>query len=182
MRSPESGYSLVEMGVVCAVMFILAAMAVPLFDSATTRSNADAAAQLIAQELRYARALALGSHANVAVQFSPASNEVAVAPGTGSVRGPFVLPLRMRLQPAALGPATPDNLNATVLGTGGYTQMTFLDNGSVVDDPVANNLISGTFFLQHANGDASTRRAVTLVGGTGRVHIWRYDCATNSWR
>ena len=182
MRSPESGYTLVEMGVVCAVMIILAAVAVPLFDSATTRSNADAAAQLIAQELRYARALALGSHAGVVVQFTPASSEVTVAPATGSVRGPFVLPFRMRLQAAALGPATPDNLNATVLGVGDNTQMTFLDNGSVVDDPVTNNLISGTFFLQHANGDASTRRAVTLVGGTGRVHVWRYDSTTNSWK
>jgi Tfp pilus assembly protein FimT len=178
----QSGYSLVELSIVCATAIILLAMAVPLFNVANTRTSADGAAQLIAQELAYARALAIGSHAAVLVQIDSATNTVVVAPGTTSPRGPFPIQGRIRLQAAAIAPDTPDGLNSTVLGTGTKTQLTFLDNGSAVDDPANNNLLSGTFFLQHVNGDPTTRRAVTLVGGTGRVHMWRYDRGSNNWK
>ena len=69
-----------------------------------------------------------------------------------------------------------------LLGVGGNTAMSFIDNGSVIDNPTNNNLQSGTFFLQHRNGDPQTRRAVTLIGGTGRTHAWRYDTSNDSWK
>lgn len=178
----QSGYTLAEVAVVCAVGTVLLAIAFPLFNSAITRSNSNAAAQLIAQELGYARALAVGSHAGVLLEIDPANETVVTAPGTGSARGPFRLPGRMRIQGAAFTPDTPDGLNALVLGSGNNTQMTFLDNGAVVDNPTANNIISGTFYLQDDKGDPATRRAVTVIGGTGRIHMWRYDSQSGSWK
>jgi Tfp pilus assembly protein FimT len=178
----QSGYSVTELAIVCMVAVILASAAIPLFNNATSQTNADAAAQLIAQELTYARASAVGSHAPVAVQFDSTANTIVVGPGTPSPRGPFPIGSKIRLQSAAISPDTPDGLNSTVLGTGSHSQITFLDNGSAVDDPVNNNIASGTIFLQHSNGDPSTRRAVTLMGGTGRVHKWRYDTGSSSWK
>jgi hypothetical protein len=31
-------------------------------------------------------------------------------------------------------------------------------------------------------GDPRTLRAVTLQGGTGRVHTWRYDPESSGWK
>jgi Tfp pilus assembly protein FimT len=178
----QYGYSLAELCIVCGIIAIMAMIAIPSMTNAIRGSDADSAAQLVSQQLAYARSLALGSHQPVLVQFAPETQEIVVAPGTGSVRGPFVLPGNMQIKQAAIPPATPDNLGANVIGADGVVQMFFLDNGSAVDGPATNNLISGTVFLQHESGEASTGRAITLLGGTGRVHMWRYDIKTNTWK
>jgi prepilin-type N-terminal cleavage/methylation domain-containing protein len=180
--SVYSGFTLTETSITLAVACILMAVAVPIFDGAYRSSNADSAAQLIAQQLSYARGLAIGSHAPVLLQCNPDGKAMTVAPGTGSVRGPIYLPGRMRIQSVASIPDTPDVLGGTLLGVGSHTQMTFLDNGAVIDDPVSNNLCNGTFFLKHQDGDPASSRAVTLLGGTGRVRIWRYDTQAHAWK
>ncbi len=176
----QQGFSLIEAMIVIAVASVLMVMAIPMYRTTMDRSNADGAAQLIAQELSLARALAVSTHANILVQF--ASNSVVVAPGTGSIRGPFPLPGKTQF--LALNPMsdTPDNLGSTVLGSGGNTQITFLDNGAAATDDTGATLCSGTVFIQNADGDPATTRAVTLLGGTGRVRIWRYDPNSISWK
>jgi prepilin-type N-terminal cleavage/methylation domain-containing protein len=181
-KRSQRGFSLTEMCIACMVMATMAAIAIPMIDNSIRRSKADAAAQLIAQQFAYARSLAIGNHQPVLVQFGPFEQTIAVAPTTDSVRGPFVLPGRMQLQSNAIPPETPDNLGGNVLGAGDAAQLYFLDNGSAVDAIASNNILSGTVFLQHENGDAATRRAITVLGGTGRIHIWRYDTDTNSWK
>jgi prepilin-type N-terminal cleavage/methylation domain-containing protein len=181
-KTNQAGFTLAETAVVVAVACILMAMAIPSFDVMYQSSNADASAQLVAQQLNYARALAVGSHGPVVFQIDPSTNTVAVAVGTGSERGPLALSGKMRFQSSAPALDTPDSLGSTVLGMGDYTALTFLDNGAAVKDAVSNNLCSGTFFLQRQGGDASSRRAVTLLGGTGRVRIWRYDAKDNGWK
>ena len=181
-KQRSSGFSLVELVIVCAAAVIIMVAAVPLYTAATRRSTVDSGAQLIAQQLNYARALAVSSHANVLVQFTPATNYVVVAPGTGAARGPFPLGTGVELLTTAISPDTPDSLGSVVLGVGANTQLTFLDNGAAVDDPVTNNIRSGTFFLQHNSGDAASRRAVTIMGGTGRIHIWRWDPGASAWK
>jgi Tfp pilus assembly protein FimT len=178
----QCGYSLTELCIVCGVIAIMAMIAIPGMHNAIRGSDANSAAQLVSQQLAYARSLALGSHQPVLIQFTPATQEIVVAPGTGSVRGPFVLPGNMQIKQVAIPPSTPDNLGANVIGAGGVVQMFFMDNGSAVDGPATNNLISGTVFLQNESGEAYTGRAITLLGGTGRVHIWRYDTDTNTWK
>jgi Tfp pilus assembly protein FimT len=178
----QRGYSLAEMCIVCVIIVIMAMIAIPSMHNAIRGSDADSAAQLVSQEMAYARSLALGSRQPVLIQFDPDTREIIVAPGTGSARGPFVLPGGMNFQAAAIAPATPDNLGGTVIGAGGIVQMFFLDNGSAVDGPATNNIISGTVFLRNQSGEAYTGRAITLVGGTGRTHVWRYDTNTNTWK
>jgi prepilin-type N-terminal cleavage/methylation domain-containing protein len=176
----QNGFSLIEAFIVVAVASILAAMAIPMFQTAMDQSNADAAAQLIAQELNLARAIAVGIHDTIVVQFDSSANSVVVASGTGSVRGPFIFPGKTTL--LNLNPVldTPDAMGKTVLGPSSNNQITFLDNGAAMDGTGA--LCSGTFFIRHMNGNPATLRAVTLLGGTGRVHIWRYDPNSNSWK
>ena len=100
-KSDYSGFTLTETLITLAVACILMAVAVPIFDGAYRSSSADSAAQLIAQQLSYARGLAIGSHAPVLLQSNADGNAVTVAPGTGSARGPIYLPGKMRMQPLA---------------------------------------------------------------------------------
>jgi prepilin-type N-terminal cleavage/methylation domain-containing protein len=178
----QHGFSLVEALIVCTVASILMTMAIPIFNTTMERSNADAAAQLIAQELNFARALAVATHGNILAQFDTSSNSVVVAAGTGSARGPFILPGRVKILTAAPSPDTPDSLGHTVLGSADKNQITFLDNGAAATDGTGTVLCSGTFFLEHKLGDPATLRAVTLLGGTGRARVWRYDPNTTSWK
>jgi hypothetical protein len=98
------------------------------------------------------------------------------------MRGPFVLPGRMQLRSSAPTPDTPDSLGGTRLGTGQRADIFFIDNGSAVEDTATNAVCSGTYFLERDDSDPTTRRAVTLFGGTGRIHIWRYDYNTSTWK
>jgi Tfp pilus assembly protein FimT len=177
----EAGFTLIELILVFVTCCVVLTAAVPMFSSASRNSNADAAAQLIAQEISYARSLAIMNHASVLLQFTPQNNYIAVAPGTGSARGPFSLPVGIQILSSPLSPDTPDSLGSTLLGVGGYRDLLFLDNGTVVDEP-SMQVCSGTVFLQHSSGMISTRRAVTLIGATGRVRVWHYDGTTGKWK
>jgi prepilin-type N-terminal cleavage/methylation domain-containing protein len=177
----QNGFSLVELMMVCAIIAIIATAAVPMLQSTMQRSDADSAAQLIVQELSMARAMAVSVHGPILVQFDPVTNSVTLAPGTGSVRGPFILPGGITFMNSAPASDTPDALGAMMLGTGSHTKVTFLDNGTAATDASGTTLCSGTYFLQHANGDAATIRAVTICGGTGKARVWKYDPIANSW-
>jgi Tfp pilus assembly protein FimT len=170
-----------ELMVVCAIAAVIMAMAIPMFKPIMQRYDADSAAQLIAQELSLARAMAIATGGPILVQFDPEANTITVAPGTGSVRGPFLLPGKMMFMNAHPPVDTPDTLGGELLGTGLNTGITFLDNGTAATDASGVTLCSGTFFLRHVDGDVATTRAVTLLSGTGKARIWKFNSETNSW-
>jgi prepilin-type N-terminal cleavage/methylation domain-containing protein len=177
----QNGFSLIELTMVCAIAAIMVVAAVPTIQSTILRSSADNAAQLIVQELSMARAMAVSIHGAVRIQFDPVANSVTVAPGTSYVRGPFILPNRVTFMSSAPALDTPDSLGGMMLGIGSNKNITFLDNGTAATDSSGTTLCSGTYFLQHANGDTATIRAVTICGGTGKARVWRYNPTTNSW-
>jgi Tfp pilus assembly protein FimT len=177
----QLGFSLVEMTMVCAIAAILTIAAIPIFQSALQSSDADSAAITLAQSLSYARAIAISTHSPTSVQIDPSANSVMVSPETGEARGPFMLASRIRFMSTAPALDTPEGLGTTVLGVGSNTQVTFLDNGTAVTDETGATLCSGTFFLQQADSDSITTRAVTLLGSTGNARIWKYSSKTDSW-
>jgi prepilin-type N-terminal cleavage/methylation domain-containing protein len=182
IKAEQYGFSLIESLIVCALAAVILSMAIPILGPTLEQSNADAAAQMIAQQLNYARVFAVGNHNNIIVQCSSTTNSIIVAPGTGSARGPFVLPGKMKFLASAPYPDTPDTLGNTVLGSDGKDQITFLDNGSAATNGAGSDLLSGTFFIENAAGNPKTLRAVTLIGGTGRVRTWRWIPDTASWK
>src|SRR5262245_55473828 len=128
----DMGFGLVEVVTTVMVGAILMGVALPIMTGALRRTDADGAAELLAQELAYARGLAVGSRNDVTVQLDPVQSTVIVAPASGSARGPFALRPGMRLLATAPVPDTPDALGGTVLGTGALTQITFRENGAAV--------------------------------------------------
>jgi hypothetical protein len=73
--------------------------------------------------------------------------------------------------PDAFGNAGPIVFEGIV---GGPPTMMFQSDGTFVD--TAGNLINGTVFLGMTN-EPSAARAVTLVGSTGRIRMWRNNAA-----
>jgi type IV fimbrial biogenesis protein FimT len=67
--SKQSGRSLTELLIVCAIMGIMAAVAGPSFKSMTTHAQARSAAAEIASELRMARQLAMARRERLLVRF-----------------------------------------------------------------------------------------------------------------
>jgi prepilin-type N-terminal cleavage/methylation domain-containing protein len=67
--SKQSGRSLTELLIVCAIMGIMAAMAGPSFKSMTARAQARSAVAEIASELRMARQLAMARRERMLVRF-----------------------------------------------------------------------------------------------------------------
>jgi type II secretion system protein H len=67
--SKQSGRSLIELLIVCAIMGSMAAMAGPSFKSMTTHTQARSAAAEIASELRMARQLAMARRERLLVRF-----------------------------------------------------------------------------------------------------------------
>jgi prepilin-type N-terminal cleavage/methylation domain-containing protein len=178
--SAHHGFSLTEVMIALAVSAIMMGFAVPMFNHTIGGSQADAAAQLIAQQLSLARIRAIGTQIATTVQIDPNANSILLAPGTTNVRGPFPLPGKMTFISEAPATDTPDGLGGTILGVDARTQVAFINNGAATTDGNGSNLMSGTFFIQRG-GNMETLRAVTLVGGTGRTRIWRFNPANNTW-
>jgi prepilin-type N-terminal cleavage/methylation domain-containing protein len=176
----QKGFSLVEVLIVLALVVILAGFAIPMFNNVIGGTQADAAAQLIAQQLNLARTRAIGTLSATTIQVSPSASSITLAPGTTSARGPFPLPGDLSFLSEAPAVDTPDGLGGTLLGAGSRTQVIFINNGAATEDGTPTNLLSGTFFIQRAGSNESLR-AVTLVGGTGRIRIWRFNPAASTW-
>jgi Tfp pilus assembly protein FimT len=130
----------------------------------------------VASQLRLAREMAISQRRQIQVRFVGTNqiilNRLNINPGV--VGGTFIQPpLTFRLT-AGKGD-TPDafgNAAAIEFGgiNGGPPTMMFQSDGTFVD--TAGNLINGTVFLGMVN-EPSVARAVTLVGSTGRIRMWR---------
>lgn len=71
-RSPA--FTLVEMLTVCAIIALLASMAIPRFGNSLTRARADAAARRVVGDLDFARQRALVVGSPRAVSFDPSTD------------------------------------------------------------------------------------------------------------
>lgn len=176
----ERGFSTIETVVVVAIVLIIAAMAVVQLDPARQQWQANAGMIQVASQLRQARELAITGRRNVQVQFL-GNNQIrltrlnlpAGAAPTLLSTVPIQAPVIFMLTPGA--PDTPDafgNLGAVEFGglVGGPPTMMFQSDGTFVD--TAGNILNGTVFLGIPNVPV-TARAVTVVGATGRIRMYK---------
>jgi len=179
-RNQQRGFTLWELAVVCVLLMIISAMAIVQLHPTIQQRQADGAMAQVASQLRLAREMAVSQRRQIQVQFV-GTNQIVLTRlniNPGVVGGTFIqTPMTYRLT-AGKGD-TPDgfgNAGAVEFGgiVGGPPTMMFQSDGTFVD--TAGNLINGTVFLGMAN-EASAARAVTLVGSTGRIRMWRNNAA-----
>lgn len=176
----QRGFTMWELAIVCVLLMILSAMAMVQLHPTIQQREADAAMAEVASQLRQAREMAISTRRDIQVQFVGTNqiilNRLFINP---AVVGGVFFQSPMKFQLTAGKGDTPDgygNAGAIVFGgiVGGPPTMMFQSDGTFVD--TAGNLINGTVFLGMAN-EPSAARAVTLVGSTGRIRMWRNNAA-----
>jgi Tfp pilus assembly protein FimT len=172
----QRGFTMWELAIVCVLLMVISAMAMVQLHPTIQQRKADAAMVEVASQLRLAREMAISQRRQIQVQFVGTNqmilNRLFINPAV--VGGVFIqAPLTFRLT-AGKGD-TPDGFgNAGAIEfegiVGGPPTMMFQSDGTFVD--TAGNLVNGTVFLGMLN-EPSVARAVTLVGSTGRIRMWR---------
>ena len=197
-RNREAGFTMIELVIVVSIILILGAFAVIQTKSTTNNSKANAAMGNVVTQLRQARQMAITMRRNVLVTFtSPNKMQIAVQTLPGEPAATVFAPVLLN-DGAAGGlqfyvfPALPDtpmsfgnsqaiNFVTSTGGTSGLSVL-FSTSGSFVGTTATtnfaavgnNNLINASIFLG-LPGTPNTARAITVLGGTGRVRSFYWD-------
>jgi prepilin-type N-terminal cleavage/methylation domain-containing protein len=182
-RRKASGFSLLEMLIVIALVFIIASIAIFSIRGALPTLRANESLTTVASVFRQGRELAIAQRRNYQVIFAPPSTlwlrriSVIGELPAGFVDLPQVtIPNRGQFMIYPGVPDTPDAYgNATALSFGGTVTQSFLSDGTFAD--AAGAPLNGSVYVA-IPGDAGTQRAFTILGSTGRIRAYRYTGLT----
>jgi len=181
--------------VVIGIMFTLMGIAIVQSFGSMESYQANSAMDIVTSQLRVAREVAITQRRNVQIFIvsnpgtgNPQAINYQILPAPGSTEALGQLnsePLPGQVQ-IALTPTVPDtpmnfgNAAAVYIGntSGGPPVMEFTSTGQFTDG-TGFNTINGTIFLGTPN-QIRTARAVTIMGGTGRVRPYTY-IGNNTW-
>jgi type II secretory pathway pseudopilin PulG len=187
----QQGFTLLETVVVIGIMMIMASVAIFKSFGSMDDYKANSAMDTVVSELRVARQLAISQRRQVQVQFDQnftgAGNgsqhilyQVQPPKGSAEVPGQLIIVALPGQTQFIVEPGVPDtpmgfgNLAPVYIGgaAGGPLLMYFNSTGTFTDS-TGLNPINGTIFLG-TPGQPLTARAVTIMGGTGRVRPYTY--------
>ena len=199
-RHRASGFSLLEMLTVVALIIVMGSITFMSLIPALKQQRVTNAYNTTMAAMRQARDSAVAQRTSYSVTFSNGAtpNTITVAPTlTGGFQGQqasttYTLPTDVTFVAQSGLPNTaataPDNYyNASLLpidfgytangATGGSSVIYFCPDGSAQDaENGAGNCLGswdgGVVYIAR-NGEILSSRAVTLWGGTGRIHGWR---------
>jgi type II secretory pathway pseudopilin PulG len=204
----ERGFSMVEVVVVTAIIFVVVATAIVSIAPSLRTSKSNAGMELVLGELRRAHERAIDERRIYRVTFvAPQTIQVDVgqvaniastitgsAPVFVQAQPPVTLPRGVQFIALAGLPAsaatTPDGFGAGVVAIdfdisngGGGTQIFFQPDGRSLD--AANRLNDGVLYLAEVTSvppNASSSRAVTVFGSTGRAKGWTLANTAGAYR
>lgn len=172
---------------VIAIIMTISAMAILALQPTLQNFKANGAMNLVASQLRLARELAITERRDIQIAFTSTNtitltrvlslgmvanpNEPFGVIRTVQIASPavFMVPPGMPDTPDGFGNAGAIEFEGIV---GGPPTMMFQSDGTFVD--TAGNLVNGTVFLGVPN-ISNSGRAVTVVGATGRIRMYRSD-------
>ncbi len=196
-RHRASGFSLLEMAAVMAIMIVMASITFMSLQPPLRAQRVTNAYNTTLSALRQARDNAVAQRTSYSVTFlaSPSANTITVAPtftGFQGAQNPvtYSLPsdIAFTVVPGVPTSSTPDGFGsgmtavdfgytATGTGAGGQTVLYFCPDGSAQDAAggagnCAGNWNSGVVYIARP-GELSSTRALTVWGATGRIRGWR---------
>jgi prepilin-type N-terminal cleavage/methylation domain-containing protein len=179
----QSGVTLIEMLLVVGIMGVVGAMGAAQMASARRSMQGDGAMRLVMSQLNQAREMAVTQRRTMELKFvgGAGGNWLQVVrhevPGTGTTTLSSVAfegNVTYRLI-SSVTTDTPDafGLSGAPLAFGTATTYTFSSDGTLIDQ--SGNPLNGTVFLAVVNV-VQSQRAVTIMGGTGRVRGFKWTC------
>lgn len=197
-----SGFSIIEMLIVVALIGCLSAMAIPQLISERRLTRSVGLTREIASQMRLARQLAMSQRQAFTFQYDNATKQISIIdhnsnlgpaifddpgyPNTVNSRAISTTPLAAGgLDSSEMTYGIPAGLPTTALDDGtlltGLTNdqlnITFQPNGSVIN--LAGNPESLAMFIYNNRAAQSTASAISVLGASGRIKIWRYDRSAN---
>jgi prepilin-type N-terminal cleavage/methylation domain-containing protein len=173
----DSGFTLVEMLMVVAVLGVVFAMAVGLTPSLVNSTRSDSSLVSTINAVELARNRAIGERREFQLVFTP-PNIIQViridvpGPGTTTVLNTFLDNGQQYVKFTGVAD-TPDAFgNASAIDFGLTPTIRFTSDGSLLDS--SGDPINGSVFF----GDparTTSARAITIFGATGLIHAWKYD-------
>lgn len=178
----QNGFSLMEVLISVSVIGIILGMAIINFGSILPNFKANSALDQILYQLRSAREQAIAHRREVQVTFV-GNNQITIQElwPVGIPPAAVTYTFEGGAKYATFG-AVPDlpapynfgNTSPIYFGglAGGPPVMKFSTNGSFING--GNGLLNGTVFLG-IPGNATTARAISVLGATGRVRPYHWD-------
>lgn len=174
----QDGYSVIELAVVLGISGVVSATAMIQIGQAQPSMKGDGAMRTVMAQLNTARELSISQRRQMQVKFLGTSQVQTIrleVPAGTTILSTVDIEGGIQYSLMASVPDTPDGFgNATALAFGAATQVLFNSDGTLIDQ--SGNPLNGTVFLANPRS-ARSFRAVTILGGTGRVRGYRWDGA-----
>ena len=198
------GHSLLELLIVFAMIGVLGSLALPQLIAERRLTRSVGVTREILSQLRLARQLAMSQRQAVTFQYNDATKQVSIIdhninlgadllrdpsyPNTAlativsstplaeetSLRAEITYGIPSGLPTAALA----DGISLTPLFNS-QINITFQPDGSVIDD--SGNPFGQAMFIFNNRAARATASAISVMGASGRVKVWRYNSAGNAY-
>lgn len=200
---PDSrGYSIIETLIVMALIGVLSALAIPQLISERRLTRSVGVTREILSQMRLARQLAMSQRQAFTFQYNNTTKQISIIdhnsnlgpgifadPGYPNTTASTIIstsPLAAGgLDGAEITYGIPTGLPTSALGDGtaptGLTNnqlnVTFQPDGSVID--ATGNPRGMAMFIYNSRASRATASAISVMGASGRIKIWRYDRSAN---
>ncbi len=196
------GYSIIETLIVMALIGVMSALAIPQLISERRLTRSVGVTREILSQMRLARQLAMSQRQAFTFQYNNTTKQISIIDHNSNLGpGLFTDPAYpntanstiLSTTPLAAGGldsseityGIPTGLPTVALGDGiGMTALTnnelnvtFQPDGSVVD--ATGNPAGMAMFIYNNRAWRGTASAISIMGASGRIKIWRYDRSAN---
>jgi prepilin-type N-terminal cleavage/methylation domain-containing protein len=200
----RGGYSLLELLIVVAMITVLSALAIPQMVAQRRVSRSLGVTREILSQLRHARQMAMSQRQAVTFQYDDTLKQICMIDHNNNPGGaiyaaagyPNTVGSRViNITPLATGGllrseityGIPSGLPLGPLGDGismtplfnNQINVTFQPDGSVID--AGGNPVGVAVFIYNSVTPQGTAAAISVVGASGRIKIWRYDRSVNAY-
>lgn len=196
------GHSLIEMLIVVALIGLLSSLALPQLLVQRRLSRSVSVTREIMSGLRHARQLAMSQRQAFTFQYNNTTKEISIIDHNSNLGSAMLLDpsypntalsqivsttplandpllsseITYGIPTGAPGGALADGISMTALFNS-QINITFQPDGSVIDG--AGNPAGRAMFIYNNRAAQATATAISVIGASGRVKIWRYDTVAN---
>jgi prepilin-type N-terminal cleavage/methylation domain-containing protein len=174
----QRGYSLIELMLTLGIAGVVSSIAMLQIGAAQPGMKGDGAMRIVMAQLNSARELSIAQRREMQVNFVGTSQvqivRQEIPAGTTTTLSTVALEGGLVYGVIAGVPDTPDGfgLKAGGIAFGTATAVLFNSDGTVIDQN--GNSLNGTVFLA-IPAIARSMRAITIMGGTGRIRGYKWN-------